>query len=311
MQQVGDSPVEQALLRSLRLALPDDKQARGALAAALAASRRAELPQGPDELFVWARTYLAPSLTRSVAPNLVLAMLDDLAAHLEDLRQEGASGGTRMRATTRLPPSSGEIPAERLPPERRAVEVRATEDRRPTARIRFPRLGESVAHLVRTVSTSLKAVTVRGPPLKSAPSGVRSKPVSLVLVAPDRLERASLARVLVNARFEVAGVDGIDRLEESLRGQKDRRVIVVFRTKPGTLDGIGAVADAHSELPVFAWSDQPYVDETRLRAAGFRHCASCAKDLAQVEIVDAIRQFVARVDEAESRGAVQGRGRRD
>jgi hypothetical protein len=99
-----------------------------------------------------------------------------------------------------------------------------------------------------TASRRMKAV-VAATPRKP----IRSRRTAVLLVHADRFVRASLARALANARFDVFAVDAPDLLS-ALNESPERRVLVTDLSD-ATLDaGMMAALSRHPGVRVVAWT---------------------------------------------------------
>ncbi len=300
---------QRALLRLLRVVLRDEEKCREAIHDALAEARRAELPEDPHELLLLVRTYLAPRLLKVAPPNLVMALIDDLSAEMDE-RSSGGLASSRMRAKTPYPGSSGSTSAGKAtePPPVSAQRpiARAAGAEGATSSTRFPKLRESVAKLVRTASTRLNAVRQSVIETKNTPSGFASRKVSVVVVESDRLARASLARALVSAKFDVSVLDSASQIAETLRTRSEMVVLIVDTGEEGIVSALRGVARDHPHVPVIGWSTSPAAHvESLLTTAGIRRSAVVPRSAASGEAVEAVRRMRVELANAES---VQARG---
>jgi CheY-like chemotaxis protein len=296
-------PAQRALLRVLRIAVPDEGQLRRVLTTALLAGRRNELPCDADELLRFVRTYLTPPLARVVAPNLVLAMLDDLIAEIEVQKASGAASGPRLRTTTRLPSAATALPpkASEPPPEPDRSETRG--------RAPFPKLSESVANLVRTASAKLPLARPAAAETTPAPSGFSPRRPPVVVVDSDRLARASLSRALVSARYDVTALDSAGEMLETLEATGPRVVVIVNAQEEGIVAALRAVVRVHPALPVLGFTAAPHdVTESLLATAGVVHLLVASKGAPMAEMIEGVRKLTHETDPwAEAkRGASEG-----
>jgi hypothetical protein len=113
---------ELALTRLLALALPDDAKRSRAIQEALRVSRRSELPTVGTELLQFVRAHLAPQLAREVAPNLILALIDDMTLEVQGAASERGPVGLRTTSPEISPdarpaePTLSPSPSERGSP---------------------------------------------------------------------------------------------------------------------------------------------------------------------------------------------------
>src|SRR6202044_1478383 len=90
-------PAQRALVRVLRMAVPDASRLNRVFGDALVSAKRAELPDQSDDLLRFVRTHIAPQLLKLVAPNLVLALMDDLVVAIEEEQPIPTISGARRR----------------------------------------------------------------------------------------------------------------------------------------------------------------------------------------------------------------------
>jgi hypothetical protein len=267
-EHLGIDPAQRTLVRVMRTVFPNEARCRWAIHDALRSARRTELPRDTPELLQFVRTHLVPRLSGVIAPSVMLFLLDELASELDPQGVARHNGGPPTPATT---------------PE-------------PIASVPFPKLRRSFAKLARTASTKLSAVRAPSPETKGPASGVVSRRGSLVLVDSDRLTRASLARALVNAKFDVSVVDGPSQISDALKGQAHRTLVVM---RVGQHDGgtLRALAAAHPDLPLVAWTSvPPSTAERLLSVAGVARSIVISQTATYLEIIDGIRTFLAELD---------------
>jgi hypothetical protein len=273
----------QALARILRLALPDDAACKRALQGALRSANRSELPSDGDELLRLVRAHLAPQLSKDVPPNLVFALIDDLKAEIEQQRaSKDPSSSSRMRAATSFPPAVD--PAANL-----LDSVATLGDGHGSGP--FPKLRASVSNLRRTTASSsiLSAVVPA-----SAPAAVVTLPPSVVVVESDRMVRASLARMLVGARFAVGALESITELLEWMRDHPERVVAVIDVMGEGVPAALQPVIAAHPTLSVVAWTDAPPASvESALASLGLARFGVAARAAGGAEVIDRVRVLCA------------------
>jgi hypothetical protein len=278
-----NNPAGQALARVLRLALPDDVACKRALQDALRSANRAELPTDGDELLAFVRAHLAPQLSKDVSPNLVFALIDDLKAEIEQQRaSRDPTSSSRMRAATSFPPAvdlaAGSL--EALAP------LGDGHGDGP-----FPKLRASVTNLRRaTASSSLRGASAAA----VAPAAALS--TSVVVVESDRMTRASLARTLVGARFNVSVLESISELSEWMRDRPERVVAIVDVMGEGVHSALQPVASAHPTLSVVAWTDAaPAAVEGALSSLGITHYGLAPRASGGAQVVDRVRALCAAV----------------
>jgi hypothetical protein len=294
-------PAQRALVRCLRMVVTEDERWRQAVRDALATAGRNALPEQPSEMLAFVRTHLAPRLASEAPPNLVLALLDDLAAELEEPRS--GSAGARLRAPTQLPPST-ENPVKRPQGSISGPRPIASSEAAPTTPLRFPKLRESVAQLVRTVSTSLRSVGGSlVVPSVMPPSGVAKRKVTILLVSSDRLERASLARALVSAKFDVTALDHASEMQAALEGGSDDAVAIVSMDQEGVVESLRTFANHHPRVPVVGWTYAPReIAQRTLSTAGVRRASVALRGASVAEVVELVRRVLV-VDESDEKDA--------
>jgi hypothetical protein len=161
-----------------------------------------------------------------------------------------------------------------------------------TTALEFPRLRESVSTLVRTVSTSLRTVRLTVARTTEPPSGFARK-VTVLLVDSDRLERASIARTLVNARFDVTAIDSSARMLDALAGRADGVVAMVSLEEAGVVRDLRGFVHTYPSVPVIGWSDAPRVAARAILAtAGAHRSLVVSKGASAAEVVVAIRRVL-------------------
>jgi hypothetical protein len=269
-----------ALARMLRLALPDEERCRRALRGALQSANRAELPTDGDELLGLVRAHLAPQLSGDVAPNLVFAMIDDLKAEIE-LQRAGKdpTSSSRLRAATHFPPPA-------TPPAEETARPESGSFASSPGDTPFPKLRASVSNLRRATANALRSVPSGAAPVASAAAG----PTSVVLVEPDRMMRASLARSLVGARFDVSVLETMSQVQEWLQGRAEAVIAVVDVAANGVESSLHALVGEHPALSVVAWTDEPQEAVTQvLLSAGVRQFRVVAKTASALDVVDGVR----------------------
>jgi hypothetical protein len=268
----------QALVRILRLALPDEGACKRALQEALRSANRAELPSDGEELLRLVRAHLAPALSKDVPPNLVFALIDDLKAEIEQHRGgKDPTSSSRMRAATSFPPA----------PDTAAAVLDLASRGEAQAEAPFPKLRASVSNLRRvSASTSMRA----GPAAASAPApAVPSRP-SVVVVESDRMTRAGLARTLVGARFDVSVLENVVELHEWMRDRSERVVVVVDVMGEGTAAALHGLAAEHPSMSVVAWTDASPADvEGALASIGPARVGIAPKAAGGAQVVDRVR----------------------
>jgi hypothetical protein len=260
---------EVMLTRLLALALPNDEKRSRAIREALRISKRSELPNDATELLQFVRAHLAPQLGRDVAPNLILALIDDLTLELQGV--SSARGPIGVRKTSPDLASSALLAMRGSPPS--LDELVSTP---------FPKLKQSVANLVRTASGQLRAVRR----VATDPGSVR-----ILLVEADPIARATVARALVNAQFDVTIFDTPFEAAR-LTGIAHSLALVLDIAIEGAESALRVLAKSFPTLVVVVWTDVPTpivdvaldeigVADYRLlpRSAGAGEVAECVRRL--------------------------------
>lgn len=267
------SDAQHALVRLLRGVLAADHECASLLLAGLEAADRESLPTEPDELLDFARAHLTEPLTKAIGPNLTLALFNDLSAEIVPRRSSEANGTGNVSVDT--PPVA--VPVRNSPSEPAANVI---------GRLAFPKLRRSVANLVRTATTRLRAAVASA---KIAPQSDR---LPVLLVHPDRLIRASIARALVNARFDVTGFDTNPELIPAVRSRHGAFIAIVDVGEKGVEAILRSLATANPDVRVLAWTQiEVTVAESVLRASGVKRYGVVPRAAAEIEIVDAARRL--------------------
>jgi hypothetical protein len=282
---------QRALVRVLRMAVPDASRFDRVFAEALRSAKRTDLPERPDELLRFVRTHVTPQLLKLVQPNLVLALMDDLAVAVEEHQPVPTTSGARRRTPTRVYPvreDAARAPEAQLPVV--GIDLRRFEDPPP-----FPKLQRSLDNLARTASARVPISTPSEN--RGTPSGFVDRRVSVLLIDPDRLARASLARALVNAKFDVSGLDSTVQVPEAMKGRRERVVAILSARQDSLGIVMRPIAIAHPELPCVAWTETaPAVAKSILAESGVQRYAVVSKAASLVDVVAAIRNFLVELE---------------
>jgi hypothetical protein len=225
---------ELVLTRLLALALPDDAKRSRAIQEALLASKRTEVPTDATELLQFVRAHLAPRLGREVAPNLILALIDDLTLEVKGAASE--RGPVSQRATSPAMPSTAQPGARRRIPS--IADLVSTP---------FPKLKQSVANLVRTASTKIRA---------ARRAQIDTTTTKVALIEADRMVRATMARALVNAQFDVVTFDTPFEAAR-LAGSPHSLVTVIDIAAEGAESALRVLAKSFPLVVVVVWTDVP------------------------------------------------------
>lgn len=254
----GTSAGQQALLRILRVAIPDDERRKRAIDDALRSADLDELPDEADALLRFVRAHLVPRLTGHVPARLIAALVDPV--------------GNARRAAKLTPPPESELKPTVTP---------------------FPKLRQSVRNLVRTTSSSKFRAA---PPVAAAPGKPADArtPTSVLLVHPDRVLRASLARALIKARFDVSVFDAAAQVPAAVQGPGDGVIVIVdVRAKTGESE-LRTLAGALPSARLVAWSEMaPPETEVMLRRAGATSFRVVPRAASDHEVLDNVHKLLA------------------
>lgn len=264
------SDAQQTLVRLLRRVLSEDEKSASILLDALQAADKEALPSEPEELLDFVRSYMTDPLTKVVGPNLTIALINDLSAEIKPNKGDGARVNTPHVAVPVRPPPKGAVPPNGI-----------------KMKLPFPKLRQSVANLVRTASTRIRAAVA------SAKTSQRADRLPVLLVHPDRLVRASIARALVNARFDVTGFDSTPQLIPVLRSCNRPCIAILDVWEKGVEATLRSFAMANPDVRILAWTDiEATVAESVLGASGIGRFAILPRAAAEIELVEATRKLV-------------------
>jgi hypothetical protein len=257
-----------ALSRLLRLAVPDPERRREVIDEALRSATKLELPTVPTELLDFVRRHLVPTLTNDVGPSLAFAILADLSSALESSSASGSRNTPMVEALVAVPAESP-LPAVRL-----------------LDRLPLPKLRDSVTRLARSVRE-----VIHPRDRKLIESADRRK---VFLVNADRVLRATSARALLRAGFDVEAVDCPEDVLPALRSQRGSAIAMLDLTDVATREALPILVAVSHELRVVATSAQGQdVATTLLGSAGVRRFVVLPKHSTPGELVDAARELVA------------------
>lgn len=213
----GLNEAQRGLVRLLQSVLPSEASSAAILETALREANAKALPADPYPLLVFAQEHVADALSAEIGPHLTDAFLDQLVAEL-------------------LPHSANLGPTPPSDDAAVTTEIRARREPGPTLE---PKV---------TASRRMKAVVAATPK-----KPLRSRRVAVLLVHADRFVRASLARALANARFDVVAVEAVD-LTEALNESPERRLLITDLSGE-TLDaGVMRVLARHPDVRIVAWT---------------------------------------------------------
>lgn len=256
---------QQVLVRMLTTVLSQDDKCAAILLAGLQSADKESLPTEPDELLDFARAHLTEPLTKGIGPNLALALFNDLSAEIKH-----KNGSATSVSTPHV-----------------AVPVRSAPRDHILGKMPFPKLRKSVANLVRTASMRIRAAVASS---KTSPGGDH---LPILLVHSDRLVRASIARALVNARFDVTGFDTTPQLVPALRSRNGPCIAILDIWEKGVEALLRSLAMANPNVRILAWTDiERNVAESVLGASGVKGFVVLPRAAAVIELVEAARKLV-------------------
>jgi hypothetical protein len=225
------------------------------------------------------RAHLAPQLGRDVAPNLILALIDDLTLEVLGASSEGGPIGVR----TTLSDDSSPIPPPVSARRPSLAEIGSTP---------FPRLKQSVANLVRTASTKLHAVR---------PTAVDTSYAKVALVEADRVVRASVARTLLSAQFDVTAFDTPFEAAQ-LAASPHPLVVVIDLATEGAESALRVLAKSFPILVVVVWTDVPTpIVDVALDDIGVADYHLLPRSAGTGEVIDTVRRLLASVSAGDSK----------
>jgi len=227
--QVPRTPSQRAVLRVLGTLLDEDR-VMPVVTAGLAAAGLAELPDRFDELLDHLVPHLVRELDDPARPWIVRTFVEDLEAEAEhDRLRADPHSSARMAIATRVP--------ERQPE---------------------PAFAPSA---IQPASLAQLHAALEAPPVDAARRVV-------VVWNQDRFGRASLARILVRAGFDVVVLDEPAEVEAHLLDRLPCDVLLFDLDDEGSEQVLRALS-GHAELPLLVWTrESPAVVETRLARHG-------------------------------------------
>jgi hypothetical protein len=226
----------------------------------------AELPELPEDLLDFARTHLRERLAKELGPTLTAAVLADLAVLLELEAEHAALSQSARRAPTVRVPAVGRPLRGEEPPAR-----------------------TSVSALVSRASTRIRAAVAAG-----RSSGLRLgrdiRP-TVYVVHRDRVVRASLARALLSAHFDVSALDSLALTPNMSSGT----CVAITDLREDCLDAaLRKLVAAVPDIRVLAWTDANALSARQiLRDSGVERVAVADRTNAEVEVVHMVRRLLA------------------
>lgn len=270
------SDPQRRLVRKLRILVPEDAKCAAIVLASLDGDERDALPTESGDLLDFVRVHLMPPLREEVGPNLAAALLNELTTEVMEMG-EAPSRGPNIKTPQVV------IPVR--PPPKNASGVNGT------VKVSFPKLRQSVANLVRTASMRIRAAVASA---KSSPaaSHLGHRPLVL-LVHSDRVVRASIARALVNAGFDVSVFDATLKLIPELKRRTGSCVAIFDIWEKGVEATLRTLVAANPEVRVLAWTDiEATVAESLLAMSGVKGFVVLPKTGAEIELVDSARRLL-------------------
>lgn len=239
----------------LDAAYGDPHGGRVLVQAGLRASRRATVPTDHGALLAFVRAHLVGPLAAELGPRIVAAFLEDLEQRLR------AAAPDPLRASASLPTRQATSTAEPDPLRTSGVAVQRL------------------------------AASSPAPSSSTAParSGVRFR-ASVLLIDPDRFARASLARTLISASFDVVAAEGpLD--VRSVDGEVD--VAIVDMRHPESAAILGALMARSDSVRVIGLTSDAASAEALFRAAGVRSYRVAPKSMRAGELSELVRRLAA------------------
>lgn len=104
--------------------------------------------------------------------------------------------------------------------------------------------------------------------------------------------RASVARALVNARFDVSAFDTVPQLISALKSRKGSCIAIFDIWEKGVEATLRTLVAANPQVRILAWTDiEATVAESVLAAPGVKGFAVRSKTGAEIELVDSVRRL--------------------
>jgi hypothetical protein len=150
-------------------------------------------------------------------------------------------------------------------------------------------------------STPEDEVSVSGPPesmprpvarveLRSRASAPSKADLSVLLVDPDRVGRASLARTFLRVRWAVSVVDSMDDLDEALRSSERIDVAIVDVRHPLAEPIACAIAAALPGVVLVARGTDAASARSLIEASGVQRWEIRSRDAPAEELMEAVRR---------------------
>lgn len=247
------SGIRRTLVSLLEMAFGDVPAAHAAVASALAAAGREELPVGSAELVAFVRAHLLTLLSEQIGPRLTMALVDDLMLRIEPPGAAESGGGSEDSS----PPSS--VP-------------------RPIARI-----------AARPASSSSSALAPSSSSVQPS-SRVRKAALGVLLVDGDRVGRTSVARALLRAQWDVTVVDTAEDLAAALDSGDPVDVALVDAAHPIAQSLVEALARTRPDTVVVARSSDAIRTRAQLTELGLERFDVRSREAPAEELIDAIKR---------------------
>jgi CheY-like chemotaxis protein len=264
---VSPTAAQRALYRILETTIPDRTLWERAVRRALLDAELHRVPDEFPELLLFARHHLAAHLGDRERPWLVTSVLEDLEAEAEMARLGGeAHQSARMAVATRAPQPN---PSE------------------PASHSYGDSSGDSHRDSYREVPSSLR--TPRAPSIPR----IEARRPAILVVDQDRFQRAALARTLVQARCDVAVLDGGEEALAAITGNDPLDAVILDVDGEDADALLGALATARPNTPVIAWTNAvPAVVEHVARVAGVNTTTVVARSALTSEIFGVLRRLL-------------------
>lgn len=129
------------------------------------------------------------------------------------------------------------------------------------------------------------------PPARIEPGSRKlGRPVGVALVLPDSLERANVARALIQARCSVTPIATVqDVRAENLA---DIEVVIADFDVSNVLTVVDALRSVHPELPALAWTNRVAIVERGLSSMSFGRFEVVDRSSRVSNLVEAMRRLV-------------------
>jgi hypothetical protein len=272
----AESDAQRSLIELLYAVLPDNATCAAVLLEALDDAGLEEFPDGAHELRAFAGTYLLAPLADQLGEERARELV------LEVCGAYGVGDGASGAASPPRPGVGTASSAVTMPPG--AQPLSPTLGRVPDRHLLSSGPGR------RAASLRIRAIVAA-----AARARITEERASALLLHTDRLARASVARALANARFDVRVVEKADHLPAGLESFLGGVVVIVVDVaEDGVLAALRALPRPHSRLRVLAWTRlDEAVAASQLTGMNAMSFAVVPRASTEVELVDAARRLAA------------------